>query len=320
MRGEGRDPARKGWEGEGPKQGERQMTITVTPLHPHIGAEIAGLDVAAPLGNATLDELWRAIDRHSVLVLKNQSITDAQLKAFADKFGPLEIGRAALRPGKRRLGIPEIGDISNLDEDSRIRARDDRRRLDMLGNRLWHTDASYMKVPVVLGMLFAVAVPPASPLGAGETEFADMRAAYDALDDGMKAAIDGLVVEHDIFWSRGQIGFTEFPPGEREKFPPSPQRLVRRHPGSGRKTLYLSAHASHIVGWPVADGRLLLHDLNTHATQRQFVYSHPWQKGDLVIWDNRCTMHRGRPHDENAARDLRRATTLDVGSTLEEAA
>ncbi|HEX3862381.1 MAG TPA: TauD/TfdA family dioxygenase [Stellaceae bacterium] len=296
------------------------MTIDAKPLHPHIGAAISGVDVAAALDDATLHELWQAIDRHSVLVMHHQQVSDAQLKSFAARFGDLEIGRAALRPGRRRLDIPEIGDISNLDEDNRVRERDDRRRLDMLGNRLWHTDASYMKVPVVLGMLFAVSVPPASSLGAGETEFADMRAAYDALPDDMKATIDGLVVEHDIFWSRGQIGFTAFAPGEREQFPPSPQRLVRRHPGSGRKTLYLSAHASHIVGWPVADGRLLLSDLNTHATQRQFVYSHPWAKGDLVIWDNRCTMHRGRPHDENAPRDLRRATTLDVGSTLEEAA
>jgi len=296
------------------------MPISVKPLHPYIGAEISGLDAAAPLDGATLGELWRAIDEHCVLVLHDQSISDAQLKTFAARFGPLEIGRGALQPGKRRLDIPEIGDISNLDVDNNIRARDDRRRLDSLGNRLWHTDASYMPVPVVLGMLFAVAVPPSSALGGGETEFADMRAAYDALDDAMRAAIDGLVVEHDIFWSRGQIGFTEFPPGEREKYPPSPQRLVRRHPGSGRKTLYLSAHASHIVGWPVADGRLLLHDLNAHATQRQFVYSHKWAKGDLVIWDNRCTMHRGRPHDETQPRDLRRATTLDEGSTLEEAA
>jgi alpha-ketoglutarate-dependent 2,4-dichlorophenoxyacetate dioxygenase len=296
------------------------MTISTTPRHPHIGAEIAGVDASRVLDDATLAVLWEAIDRYSVVVMHGQSITDAQLKAFAGRFGGLEIGRAALQPGKRRLDIPEIGDISNLDIENKVRGQFDRRRLDMLGNRLWHTDASYMPVPVVLGMLFAVAVPPASPLGAGETEFADMRAAYDALPDDMKAAIDGLVVEHDIFWSRGQIGFTEFPPGEREKYPPSPQRLVRRHPGSGRKTLYLSAHASHIVGWPVADGRLLLHDLNTHATQRQFVYSHQWAKGDLVIWDNRCTMHRGRPHDEHAPRDLRRATTLDVGSTLEEAA
>src|SRR5580693_4642041 len=169
------------------------MAITVTPLHPHIGAEVSGIDVAAPLANTALDELWAAIDQHCVIVLHNQSITDAQLKQFAGRFGPLEIGRGALQGGKRRLDIPEIGDISNLDVDSNIRARDDRRRLDSLGNRLWHTDASYMEVPVVLGMLFAVAVPPASALGGGETEFADMRAAYDALDDEMKATVEPLV-------------------------------------------------------------------------------------------------------------------------------
>lgn len=146
-----------------------------------------------------------------------------------------------------------------------------------------------------------------------------MRAAYDALDPATQAAIEGLVVEHDVFWSRAQIGFTAFPAGEREAYPPSPQRLVRLHPGSGRKTLYLSAHASHVIGWPVADGRLLLWDLTAHATQRQFVYRHEWLVGDLVIWDNRVTMHRGRPHQEMQARDLRRATTLDVGSSLEEA-
>jgi alpha-ketoglutarate-dependent 2,4-dichlorophenoxyacetate dioxygenase len=177
-----------------------------------------------------------------------------------------------------------------------------------------------MPVPVVLGMLHAVALPPPSAFGDGETEFADMRAAYDALPDATKAAVNDLIVQHDVFWSRAQVGFTDFPQGERDQYPPSPQRLVRTHPGSKRKTLYLSAHASHIVGWPVADGRLLLLDLNEHATQRRFVYSHTWRLGDLVIWDNRCTMHRGRPHDETKARDLRRATTLDTGSTLSEAA
>jgi alpha-ketoglutarate-dependent 2,4-dichlorophenoxyacetate dioxygenase len=296
------------------------MAITVTPIHPHIGAEVAGLDAGRPLDDATLAAMWRAIDQHAVLVLHDQRITDRELHDFAARFGELEIGRSALRPGRRRLSIPQIGDISNLDEDNRLRARDDRKRLDSLGNRLWHTDASYMPVPVVLGMLFAVEVPPPSPWGGGETEFADMRAAYDALTDAQKAAIEDLIVEHDVFWSRGQIGFTEFPPGEREQFPPSRQRLVRRHPGSGRKGLYLSAHASHIVNWPVPEGRLLLADLNEHATQRQFVYSHQWRKGDLVIWDNRDTMHRGRPHDETQPRDLRRATTLDIGSTLDEAA
>jgi len=296
------------------------MALAITPLHPYIGAEIGGFDVSRPIDDATVAALWQAIDDHAVVVFRNQQIADEQLRSFAARFGELEIGRSAARGGRRRLQFPEIGDISNLDEDNRLRARDDQRRLDSLGNRLWHTDASYMPVPVVLGMLFAVAVPPPSPFGAGETEFADMRAGYDALSDEQKAIVDPLIAEHDIFWSRAQIGFTEFPTGEREKYPPSRQRLVRRHPGSGRKCLYLSAHASHIAGWPTADGRLLLHDLSEHATQRQFVYSHKWRQGDLVIWDNRDTMHRGRPHDENHPRDLRRATTLDVGSTLDEAA
>ena len=295
------------------------MALAITPLHPHIGAMVGGLDLSRPIDEATVDALWRAIDRHAVLVFRDQQITDEQMRAFAARFGELEIGRSAARPGRRRLALPEIGDISNLDEDNRLRARDDRKRLDSLGNRLWHTDASYMPVPVVLGMLFAVEVPPPSPFGAGETEFADMRAAYDALSEDQQAVVDPLVVEHDVFWSRGQIGFTEFPAGEREQYPPSRQKLVRRHPGSGRKGLYLSAHGSHIVDWPVPEGRLLLRDLEEHATQRRFVYSHKWRKGDLVIWDNRDTMHRGRPHNESRPRDLRRATTLDSGSTLDEA-
>ncbi len=290
------------------------------PHSPSFVAEIAGIDLSLSLDTGAVDAIWSAIDRSAVVVFRDQRLTDAQLRDFAARFGPLEIGRAAARGGPRRLAIPQIGDISNLDEQNRVRRLDDRRRLDSLGNRLWHTDASYMPVPVVLGMLHAVALPPPSPFGNGETEFADMRAAYDALPDTTKQAIDGLVVEHDIFWSRGQIGFTEFAPGEREQYPPSPQRLVRTHPGSRRKTLYLSAHASHVVCWPVADGRLLLWDLTAHATQRQFVYSHTWRVGDLVIWDNRVTMHRGRPHDEQQPRDLRRATTLDTASTLDQAA
>jgi alpha-ketoglutarate-dependent 2,4-dichlorophenoxyacetate dioxygenase len=296
------------------------MAIELRKLHPLFAAEVGGLDLSQPLDAQTERDIWDAIDRYAVLVFHDQRLSDAQLRDFAARFGDLEIGRSAARGGRRRLAIPQIGDISNLDEDHQVRALDDRRRLDSLGNRLWHTDASYMPVPVVLGMLHAVSVPPASALGGGETEFADMRAAYDALPEATKAAIDGLIVQHDVFWSRAQIGFTEFPPGEREQYPPSPQRLVRRHPGSKRKTLYLSAHASHIVDWPIADGRLLLLDLNTHATQPEFVYSHKWRVGDLVIWDNRCTMHRGRAHDEAQPRDLRRATTLDVASTLSEVA
>jgi alpha-ketoglutarate-dependent 2,4-dichlorophenoxyacetate dioxygenase len=289
-------------------------------LHPGFAAEADTRDLSVPLDHHAVAELQAAIDAFPVLVFRDQHLTDGQLRDLAANFGPLEIGRSAARPGRRRLAIPQIGDISNLDVDNNVRALDDRRRLDSLGNRLWHTDASYMPVPVVLGLLHAVTLPPPSPFGNGETEFADMRAAYDALPQQTKDAIEPLIAEHDVFWSRGQIGFTEFPPGEREQYPPSRQRLVRRNLVTGRKSLYLSAHASHITGWPVADGRLLLFDLNTHATQRPFVYSHTWRVGDLVIWDNRWTMHRGRPHDEAQPRDLRRATTLDAASTLEETA
>jgi len=296
------------------------MGMEIGQIHPLFAAEVSGVDLAAPSDAAALGVIWEAIDRYAVLVFRDQRLDDEKLRDFAVNFGRLEIGRAAAEARKRRLTLPEIGDISNLDEEGRLRQREDRRRLDSLGNRLWHTDASYMPVPVVLGMLYAVAVPPASPLGGGETEFADMRAAYDALPSPLKDEIGGLIAEHDIFWSRRQIGFTDFLPGEREKYPPSRQRLVRRHPASKRKTLYLSAHASHIVGWPVPEGRLLLYDLTLYATRPEFVYSRKWRVGDLVIWDNRCTMHRGRPHDDRYPRDLRRATTLDVGSTLNEAA
>ena len=296
------------------------MSIAIRPLGNQFAAEVTGLDLSGAIDAAGIAAIWRAIDDFCVLVFRDQSLSDRQLHDFAARFGPLEIGRAAARPGRRRLSIPQIGDISNLDEDNRVRELFDRRRLDSLGNRLWHTDASYMPVPVVLGMLHAVALPPPSPFGNGETEFADMRAAYDALPDATKAAINDLVVEHDVFWSRALVGFTDFPQAEKDQYPPSPQRLIRTHPGSKRKTLYLSAHGSHVVGWPVADGRLLLLDLSAHATRERFVYRHEWRVGDLVIWDNRCTMHRGRPHDETKARDLRRATTLDQGSTLSEAA
>ena len=200
------------------------------PLSPSFVAEIAGIDLSLSLDTAAVDAIWSAIDRSAVVVFRDQRLTDAQLRDFAARFGPLEIGRAAARGGPRRLAIPQIGDISNLDEQNRVRRLDDRRRLDSLGNRLWHTDASYMPVPVVLGMLHAVALPPPSPFGNGETEFADMRAAYEALPDTTKQAIDGLVVEHDIFWSRGQIGFTEFAPGERQQYPPRRSAWCARIP------------------------------------------------------------------------------------------
>jgi alpha-ketoglutarate-dependent 2,4-dichlorophenoxyacetate dioxygenase len=295
------------------------MVLAVRQLHKLFAAEIAGVDVGRPLDAATLSALTEAIDRYAVLVFHGQELDDERQMAFARRFGELELPRSGRADVKRRLR-PEISDISNLDEQNRLRGRDDPRRFDQLGNRLWHTDGSFRRVPAALSMLYAHRVPARGPRGNGETEFADLRAAYDALPEPTKAEIEDLVALHDIAWSRGQLGFNDLLFGERQVLPPVPQRLVRRHPGSGRKTLYIAAHASEIVGWPVPDGRLLLRELIEHATARDFVYRHDWRAGDLVIWDNRCTMHRGRAFDEREVRDLRRVTTRDVASTLDQVA
>ena len=291
--------------------------MEVNPLHPLFAAEISGVDLSRKLPEETVAALREAIDCYAVLVFRGQRLDDETQLAFARRFGPIEPPQAY--SGARRLR-PEFADVSNLDADGRPRQTGDRRRMNSLGNRLWHTDASFRRVPGALSMLYAHRVPTPGPFGDGDTEFADLRAAWDALPAATQELIGPLVAEHSIFHSRAQIGFTDFTDEERAAMPPVPQRLVRRHPGSGRRTLYLASHASHIVGWPVPDGRLLLRDLIEHATQREFVYRHKWREGDLVIWDNRCTMHRGRPFDDRETRDLRRITTQDVASTLEQAA
>jgi len=295
------------------------MRFRVRQLHKLFVGEVEGVDVGQPIDVATVAALADAIDRYAVLVLRGQDLDDERQMRFAENFGELELPRSGRADVKRRLR-PEVSDISNLDEENRLRGRDDPRRFDQLGNRLWHTDGSFRRVPAALSMLYAHAVPGESPLGNGETEFADMRAAYDALPEPTKDEIADLVAQHDIAWSRGQLGFTDLLFGEKNVLPPVPQRMVRRHPGSGRRTLYLAAHASEIVGWPLPDGRLLIRELIEHATRAEFVYRHQWRKGDLVIWDNRCTMHRGRRFDESQVRDLRRVTTRDVASTLDQVA
>lgn len=295
------------------------MPIDVKPLHKLFVGEVSGLDVGRRIDAATLAALNEAIDRYAVLVFREQTLDDERQMAFGRNFGELETPRSGAAGGKRRLHR-EIADISNLDEESQVRGRDDPRRFDQLGNRLWHTDGSFRRVPAALSMLYAHHVPGPSPRGNGETEFADMRAAYDALSEQQKADIADLVALHDIAWSRGQLGFNELLFGEKQVLPPVPQRVVRIHPGSGRKVLYVAAHASEIVGWPVPEGRLLLRELIEHATQREFVYRHDWREGDLVLWDNRATMHRGRGFDESKVRDLRRVTTRDVASTLDQVA
>jgi alpha-ketoglutarate-dependent 2,4-dichlorophenoxyacetate dioxygenase len=292
-----------------------EMQIHVQQLHPLFVGRVLGIDASRPLPAAAVRAVSEAIDRYAVLVLPEQELDDERQLSLARHFGEIEAPRSA-RPGTKRRLRPEVSDISNLDENNDLRAADDPRRFDQLGNRLWHTDGSFRRIPAALSMLYAHQV----PMTGGETEFADLRAAWDVLPDTVKAEVEGLVAMHDIAYSRSQIGFNELLFGEREALPPVPQRLVRVHPGSKRKTLYLAAHASHIVGRPVPEGRLLLRDLIEFATQREFVYRHVWRKGDLVIWDNRCTMHRGRPFDESQTRDLHRVTTRDIASTLDQAA
>ncbi len=230
-------------------------------------------------------------------------------------YRPLETTIKAYRPDhKARLDL-HISDVSNLDENNRVMAPDDRRRMNGLGNRLWHTDSSFKAIPARYSLLSARAIPPTG----GETEFADLRAAWDALPDPMQRRIEGLVAEHSILHSRASIGFTDFSAEERARLQPVPQTLVRTHPGSGRKTLYLASHAGAIRGMALPEARLLLLDLMEHATQRAFVHTHRWRLHDLVIWDDRCTMHRAREYDATVPRDMHRTTVSDGVSTLAQA-
>jgi alpha-ketoglutarate-dependent 2,4-dichlorophenoxyacetate dioxygenase len=292
------------------------MSLSVKPLHPLFVGEVTGLDLRRPAGPDLVAEVNAAIDRHAVLVFRDQFIGDDELLSFSSLLGPLETTAKSTLAMNHRIKDPRLADVSNVDENEQLLSANDRRRMYNLGNQLWHTDASFRAVPAKFSLLHARSIPPVG----GETEFADMRAAYDALDDAMKAKLEGLVAEHSIWHSRARLGFTDFSDAERAGLPPVPQLVVRTHPGSGRKTLYLAAHAAHILGWPEAEGRALIDELIDFATQPRFVYSHSWRDGDLVMWDNRCTMHRGRPWDDASyRRDLRRTTVRDIASTLDQA-
>ena len=294
------------------------MSIKVTAVHPDFVCEISDIDISQPLKPTDRDAIEEAINQYAVVVFRGQKLSDDQQIDFSAHFGPIHSSaqRARHTGIKHRLERTEIADISNLDGDGNVMDVNARRRLDWLANRLWHTDASFRAVPGALSLLYAHVVPGEG----GDTEFADMRAAYDALGVATKKKLEGLIAIHSIFHSRGQLSVTKYAPEELASLPPVPQRVVRTHPGSGRKTLYLASHASHIENMPVPDGRLLLMELMEHATQKQFTHTHKWRQGDLVVWDNRCTMHRARPFDTTEVRDLRRVTTRDVASTLEQAA
>ena len=285
------------------------MTLTFRKLHPCFVAEVSPVDLRRVHDPETLGQIRAGMDEYAVLVFRDQPFADDEQLAFAQRLdGELhtKLGISALQ--KNRLGNEALGGISNLDESGEIMRSDNRRRMYGLGNRLWHTDASFQDPPGRYSMLSAKVVPPVD----ADTEFADTRAAYDALPEEEKRRLEGLRVHHSIAYSRQTLGF-EFSQGEQDALQGAIHPLVRTIPRSHRRSLYVASHASRIIEWPVPEGRLLLRDLIEHATQAEFVYRHSWRVGDLVIWDNRATMHRARPFDDTKyRRELRRVTTLDI--------
>jgi alpha-ketoglutarate-dependent 2,4-dichlorophenoxyacetate dioxygenase len=293
------------------------MTITIKPIKPDFAGEVSGADLTRTLSREEVAAIEAGMDRFAVLVFHGQNITDEQQKAFSRNFGELEntAGGNVTKLAEKRLD-PYMADVSNLDKEHKPLSRDDRRRMFNLGNRLWHSDSSFRAVPAKYSILSGRI----TVQQGGNTQFADMRAAYDALDNVTKAEIDELICEHSLIYSRGTLGFTDFTPEELVTFKPVRQKLARVHPVTRRKSLYLSSHIGTIVGWPMPEARAFIRDLAEHATQPQFVYSHQWQQYDLVMWDNRTTMHRVTRFDDTQVRDMRRTTIAGDSVTVAQAA
>jgi len=290
------------------------MGLSATPLHPLFAAKITGVDLSRPIDEGLQHAIERAMDEHAVCVLPDQRLEDKQQIAFSQLYGPLEVSppvqaKSGTAQFNTRVRHREIFDVSNLDENGAILVENDARSAYRLGNQLWHTDSSFRQRSAAWSMLHARVIPPAG----GDTEFADTRAAYDALPEAMKTKIEGLIAEHSIWHSRANLGGYTPTEEERKLCPPARHRVVRRHPGSRRNALYIASHASHIIGMPLEEGRMLLRELIEFATQPRFVYRHKWRIGDLVIWDNRSTMHRATPFEATGhVRDMRRTTIIDT--------
>jgi alpha-ketoglutarate-dependent 2,4-dichlorophenoxyacetate dioxygenase len=294
------------------------MSMSITQIHPHFVGEVDGLDLREAVTPEQAVELNQALDRFGVLVFHGQDITDEEQLAFTVNFGEIElaIGGNVTKPEDRRLSV-KMGDVSNLDRDGKVLAKDDRRRMFNLGNRLWHSDSSYRATPAKCSLLSCRS----KPAEGGNTEFAFMPAAFDALDAETKAEIADLVAEHSLIYSRGQLGFGDYSPEELKTFAPVRQALVRANDFTARKSIYLSAHIGTIIGWEMPEARDFIRELTEHATQPEFVHAHQWTVGDLVIWDNRQCMHRVRPFkDTDEPRDMRRTTVAGTGPTTEQAA
>ena len=289
--------------------------MTVYPVTENFAAEIGDVDLSKPLSDADRTEIETAFNHYSVLVFPDQHLSTDQHLDFARNFGPLETTIHAARSDAKLRVRAEIADVSNLSQDDQIWGKESRKRMFEMGNRMWHTDSSFRRLPAKASLLYGRSIPPVG----GQTEFADMRAAYDALPADMKLRLRALVAEHAIMYSRKKLGFTDFSDEENQTLPPVPQALVRKHAGSGRIGLYLASHAGRIFGMTEEEGKALLQQLIDHATQRQFIYTHRWRLHDLVMWDNRCTMHRGKGYDDlRWPRDMQRATVSDIAPTCEQ--
>ena len=286
--------------------------MVIDPITPNFAAEVGGVDLSQPLDEADWERVQNAFWKFAVLVFPDQRLTTDEHLNFARRWGELQTSIEKFRPGTELRVPAEIADVSNLTAGDAIWAEDSTRRLHEMGNRLWHTDNSFRSVPALASLLYARSIPPVG----GRTEFADLRAAYEALSKEEKQSLEGKAAEHCIRYSRARIGFSNFSEEEKAAMPPVQQAVVRTIPQTGRRTLYLASHARHIIGLPDQEGRDKIDDLIAHATKQQFVYIHRWRVNDLVMWDDRCTMHRGTPFDDiRYPRDVQRATVADVGPT-----
>ena len=289
--------------------------IRITPVHPHFGARLEGLDTSKPLARREQDALKAAMDKYGVVILPGQDLTDEQQAEFAEQFGTIEDTPTFVDQERRRLPNMKINDISNLGVDGSILPANDRRRMFNLGNLLWHSDSSFKATPAYWSILRAKVIPPEG----GNTEYVDTRVAWEHLPQYLKDEVIDMVTYHSLIYSRAKLGFAEFSEEEKGRCVPVPQRMVRLHQESGRLALYLSDHIGRIEGWENPEAFALINHLMEFATQREFVYSHQWTVNDMVIWDNRCTMHRGtRFEDKGYPRDLRRVTLGDCAPTLDQ--
>ena len=288
------------------------MTLQFKPIHPIFAAEADEIDLRNVFDETMLKDIRKALDHYAVIVFRDQTMSNDEHLEFTQRLdSKLHTQTSLSVMTKNRFGNEALSDVANVDENGQLMAADDRRRMGNVGNRLWHTDASFVDPPGRYSLLLGKVIPPVR----ADTEFVDMRAAYDSLDPEVRESLEGLQVHHSIIHSRQLRGF-EFSQSEKDRLKGAVHPLVRTVASSGRRSLYLASHASHIIDWQLPEGRLLLRDLMEHATREQFIYRHIWQPNDLVIWDNRATMHRARPFaDMTHRRELRRTTTLDIALT-----